>query len=325
MPSARTVAPAVFVLLVGGALAWWSRGGQAPATAPVAEHPADGPGAAPPPAGGDQGSGGPRSRPEPVRARVSLRFERVAGRVSRPEPVAVTATVRAPVGELLVREGDVVEKGQILVRLLAAGWERERDEAEKAGDGERKRKAEDALSRLDVTAPEAGSVFRVDTSLGDPSFLGPRAVPLVLLFDWRRLEVACRAPKDLADLAARDTHVVIRFGGVGDQDVAGIVTSSTTREDGSVDFVVVPAAPPPAIPEEDAGVAVLLPVGEREVLVVPRAALRRDNGRDVVDVVPVAGEPEMRVVTPGAAYEDGMVEILEGLGRFESILVPVKR
>jgi multidrug efflux pump subunit AcrA (membrane-fusion protein) len=271
-------------------------------------------------------------RPEPVRTRISQRFELVPATLTRPAAVRILAPQRAPVGEILVHEGDAVEKGQVLIRLLGTGFEKSLAEAIKSGDAERKRTAEAALANLDVKAPEAGAVFRVMTSLGDlpinewdPDAPGKtRPGPLLLLFDWRGIEVKGTAPPELADLFKPDLPVLIRFDPSGSRDGIGVVTASESSEDGSVRFTVKPSAPPPIVPDPDVPSGVLVPVGEQEILIVSNGAIRRSNGRDVVDVVPVSGKPVERVITRGISYDDGMVQILSGLDRYESVVVVLR-
>ncbi|VDC26397.1 efflux RND transporter periplasmic adaptor subunit [Pseudogemmobacter humi] len=68
-----------------------------------------------------------------------------------------------------------------------------------------------------------------------------------------------------------------------------------------------------------ARVAVLLPVGERQALLVPAAAVITRAG---VDFVTMADGTQRAVVTAPAPGEDGMAEILTGLAAGERIEVP---
>ncbi|WP_181707253.1 efflux RND transporter periplasmic adaptor subunit [Chthonobacter rhizosphaerae] len=70
----------------------------------------------------------------------------------------------------------------------------------------------------------------------------------------------------------------------------------------------------------DARVLVRVPVGERETIVVPRAAVASRSGLDFVRVRTAAGEAD-RTVVLGRAMADG-VEVLTGLNPGDEVILP---
>jgi hypothetical protein len=74
----------------------------------------------------------------------------------------------------------------------------------------------------------------------------------------------------------------------------------------------------PSIAAGSAGRA-FLPLGQRDSVVVPREAIVRSGGLDLVVVRDEQGLAQSRVVTLGAATADGRVEVLSGLAGDESL------
>ncbi len=317
----RAVVSSLVVAAVAGGIAWATRdpGGTTPgAVSPVVAPPPQVTGVSP------AAEGGGEWRAEPVRVQRVPRFEAVAARVRCPEAVDVGSGVRAPVEAILHRAGDTVEKGDILVRLSPGAWEAERDAARAAGDAKRLAAAEEALGGMEIRAPIAGVVYRVHAELG---VMPPRTRtgpgPLVTLFDWRLAVLEGEVTAELASLFAPGNEVILHLHeGVADPVPGTVLSATPAATEGRLALRVALAGPPGVALVPDARATVLASTGEREVLVVPRSALRLTDRTATVRVVPVTGPPVERNVTPGETFPNGHIEIRDGLQRFESVAVP---
>lgn len=69
----------------------------------------------------------------------------------------------------------------------------------------------------------------------------------------------------------------------------------------------------------DARILVRLPMGERQALLVPDAAVVSRSGLDFVQVEGAAG-PVLRAIVPGTRTPDGMVEVISGLAAGDRVI-----
>jgi hypothetical protein len=337
----RRWGPSAIALAAGAGIALLSRGGDAPPPA------APGPGGTPPalagpptppghaPAGGHPRVAGAPPTPapdpwagpwhaQPVRSRTLPLVERIPCSWRAGPPVAVHARVRAPVDAIVARRGAAVREGDLLLRLSGVHWQRELEQATAAKDDARVARARDALAHLEVRAPADGVVFDVRVLLGDVPMIGEGALPVVVLFDWESLRIEGTAPEVLAPLLAPGAGVLLAFG--EGPPVRGRIASLGEPGPGGARAVVAEAVDPPDAPpeSEEARCHILVPTGTREVLVVPRAALREREGRWWIRVVPASGIPVEREVHPGEAVDETLVEVRAGVGRTEGVAVPGK-
>jgi hypothetical protein len=142
---------------------------------------------------------------------------------------------------------------------------------------------------------------------------------VAILHDWRAVTFAARAPRELSSLLAVGTAVLVRSGDALAVP-ASVVSLGEPGEDGSVPLEARPLEPPEAAPEPGAAGEILLPTGEREGLVVPGAAILREEGRNVVLEVGITGDLTPRTVGVGQRLRGGFVEIT-GVPRGISVAV----
>jgi len=310
----RVWVPAAVALLVGVGFAILGRNPVPPPPLPPTR---------PPPAPEPGEIPGFTLRPEPVRTLRVPRFEAVPAAVTMPEPITVRSAVRAAIEELPAREGRAVKKGDLLARLLPESWRKARAEAEKAGNTERVKEADEALAGMEVRAPVDGIVYQVHARLGEFPPIGkdgPR--PFVILFDWRALRFDGVVPSALAGLVLPGFPVLLASEGDPHGSPGFVESLGEPREDGGVPVTARHIEPPPALPGDDGKGEILVPAGEQEVLVIPMIAVRSTSGRAIVQVVGVTRKVEQREVLLGRIFSEGRVEVRKGLTRFESILVP---
>lgn len=223
--------------------------------------------------------------------------------------------------EIPVREGQAVRKGDLLARAGTDSIVRALAEAEKRGDGKEAARLKEALSRAELRAPADGIVFRMEVTLGEmpppPGPGGPR--PVAVLHDWRAVTYAARAPRELASSLSVGAGVFVRSGDAPEIPAA-VVSLGEPGGDGSVPLEARPLQPPESAPEPGAAGEILLPTGEREGLVVPEAAIRREEGRTVVLEVGITGDLVPRTVGVGRRLRGGFVEIT-GVPRGISVAV----
>lgn len=175
-------------------------------------------------------------------------------------------------------------------------------------------RVEQARSEGAVLAPEAGLVLSVPVASGE--VLSP-GEPLALIGSggfFLRLQV----PERYAD-TLREGDMI--FLGDSMSDRGGMIAKVYPQiEGGRVQADIEVEGLDPRFTGER--VAVRLPVGERDVLVVPASAVVHRGGLDFVMVDGSGGAVE-RVVVPGGPLETGdqpMVEIVSGLAAGETVL-----
>jgi len=311
----RLVLPPLIVLLVAGGLA--VLGSRWDGAAPPPE-PAPGPRAAAAP-GPPRDSWSARA----VRPATLPQVESVPARVRAPAAVEVHGAVpNTPVAEVLVRAGDAVKEGQVVVRMSGAALERALAAAKEAGDAAAEAKARDALARLEVRSPADGVVHLVECSRGEiPLVTKSGPLPLLVLFDWRSAVFEGSAPAAVAGFLRDGAEVLVRVG-KGLAVRAKVIRRGEPAADGSVAIEAAPVAPPPVVPEPGEAAEIQVVTGSREVLVVPRAAVREEGGRTVVHVVSVTEELSRRHVVVGADADAGGGDVeVSGVDRFESVAV----
>ncbi len=326
----RAILPPVAAVAAGVALALlYHRSGPAPVAGENAGLPLPQP-TPPPPAGGTMHHPAGAEGPEPPKAWQAKavqplkvpRTESVRAKVEGPDPVPVTSETRAQVAAILVKPGQAVEKGELLVRLDGRTWEKERDAARKAGDAARVAKAERALAGLEIRAPVAGRVHRIDAELGMMPMRGPKgAFPLVVLFEPPKMVFTAEVPAPLAAGLAPGTQVFLRAG--DDLPGTGKVESVGEPGPGGTRRVVARAEDLPGNSAAPGGEGELLLVtGVQEVLVVPETAVALRGEQPVVWVVRVTSDLEERKVRLGRRLPGAVVEVLDGVKRFESVAIP---
>lgn len=165
-----------------------------------------------------------------------------------------------------------------------------------------------------VLAPEAGIVLAVPVSLG--SVVAPGEGVAVVGGGGVYLRLAV-PERHAADLVEGDT---IEIGGADDTRQGILARLYPQIEGGRVQAdVEVEGLDSSFVGRR---VQVRLPVGQREVILVPESALSRHGGLDFV-AVRVGDEPVERVVVPGAAIQrDGVAwrEILTGLAAGDMVV-----
>jgi RND family efflux transporter MFP subunit len=275
----------------------------------------------------------------------------VQARVEPRDRLPARARLGGTLVELAVAEGQRVAKGEVLARVVddklafqlralearrtAAEAQRSNAEAELARGEELLKQGVTTAQRLDalrtavdvargqiaaleaeaevigqaqaegaVLAPADGLVLDVPVAAGAVVMPGEAVATLAVGGTFLRLAVPERHMALLAEGAA-----------IGIAGLPGITEGRLARlyplvENGRVLADVEVAGLPDRF--IDARVQVRLPVGARQALVVPQAALVTRGGLDLVGVAGEGGEVRMRAVVPGDAGPEG-VEILSGL------------
>ncbi|MEL5876561.1 efflux RND transporter periplasmic adaptor subunit [Cereibacter sphaeroides] len=287
---------------------------------------------------------------EPLRPVPVTEWKSVYGRIEARDRIPARARLGGTLVRLSVTEGDRVEAGQLLAevvdekigfQLAAIDAERAALEAELANARTELGRVEDLLARgvstsqqsdalrtqvqvltgriaanaaqrkvLEqqaaegrVLAPIAGLVLDVPVAAGAVVLAGEAVATVGGGGFFLRLAV----PERHAGALKEGDGIVIE-GAEGPQD-GRLARIYPQIENGRV----IADVDVPGLSERfvDARVLVRLPVGEREALLVPEAAVLRRAGLDFVAVEGPAGPVERTVVL--GQRQDGMVEILSGL------------
>ncbi len=267
--------------------------------------------------------------------------EEVVGTVRARERATLEAKVAGQIAEMPVRLGDKVKAGALLARLdapeinarlksAAAGlelagreWKRvstlfeqqaatraDYESAEsrlhiaKAAQAE----AQAMLGYVKITAPFAGRVARKYAERGDLAVPGK---PLLELEDPSELELEAFVPDSLAGSLRQGASVQIRSES-GANTITGTVTEIAPASDPTSRTLLVKLALPAADNLQPGRFArLLVPVGERESLLVPAAAVVRRGQLEMVFVV-AGGKARMCLVRVGRGSGEA-VEIRSGL------------
>jgi HlyD family secretion protein len=278
----------------------------------------------------------PASTVVAVRARVPV-VEEAVGTVGSRRRVDVAAQVVARVRSVEARAGDRVEQGALLVALddaeaaaryaqASAQYARVKGFLARQAATEEQMEAATAeyaaakagLEHTRLTAPIPGVVAERRVEPGD--LAAPGRVLLVVLDPAAlRLEARVREGAIGSVVPGAALEVVL--------PAAEVTVRGTVAE-------ILPAADPesrtftvrvdlPAEPGIRPGMfgRVRLPIGEREVVHVPRAAVSRIGQLETV-VVSQDGVWTRRFVTTGGGLADGSVEVLSGLAGGETIGLP---
>lgn len=174
-----------------------------------------------------------------------------------------------------------------------------------------------------VRAPFAGRVAARFAEVGD---LAAPGRPLVRIESQAGRRLVVEVPESLAAAASLVSGAAIAVTLDARPDLgqlAGTVIEVSPGPDPvthafTVKIDLPSGADSPSIAAGSAGRA-FLPLGQRDSVVVPREAIVRSGGLDLVVVRDEQGLAQSRVVTLGAATADGRVEVLSGLAGDESL------
>jgi RND family efflux transporter MFP subunit len=259
----------------------------------------------------------------------------LVGTVRARTSATVAAQVMGTVTEVAVRAGDRVSAGQELARIRDRASSAEYDRA--AADLRRYEKllakqavtraeyeavlaryrvAEAAVGHARVVAPIDGIVAQ---RLVDPGDLAAPGKPLLVveqLGDWR---LEAEVPERLRSLIAEGDTLAVRIDASGEEcrgTVAELIPAADPTTRSFTSKIDLACAEPLR-----SGVfgRALLPVGERESIVVPSAAVR-ERGQLSYVFVDQDGRARMRLVRTGTVANDS-VEILSGLESGDRVVV----
>lgn len=287
----------------------------------------------------------------------------VYGRVETRDLVPARARIGGTIAELLVSEGDSVEPGQRIARIqddkityqissfdaqiaaLRSQQERARSELSRGKSLIERgvitvQRFEQLQAELDVTtnqiaaaeaqrsvvvrqqqegevlAPAAGRVLTVPTTRGAVVLAGETVATVGSGGFFLRLAI----PERHAQMLRLDLDIRIQAGGT---EMVGRLAKIYPRiENGRVVADVEVAELDEAF--VNARILVQLPVGQRDALLVPAAAMETRSGIDFVTVLD-NGKPVLRAVVPGERLDhagEPMVEILTGLSAGEKVVTP---
>lgn len=167
-----------------------------------------------------------------------------------------------------------------------------------------------------VTAPIAGTVTR---RLADPGDMAAPGQPVLVLENLARLQVETQVPETVFRALRLNDPVTVEVDGLSAPLQARVARLSPSADPVSHTFLVkLDAAGAGLRPGSFA--RVLFPLGEREVLRLPRTALVARAGIEGVFVVGADGIARFRMVRLGAALGEG-VEVLAGLEKGERVVV----
>ncbi|MDR6757973.1 RND family efflux transporter MFP subunit [Mycoplana sp. BE70] len=287
----------------------------------------------------------------------------VYGRVETRDLVPARARIGGTIAELLVSEGDSVEPGQRIASIqddkityqissydaqlaaLRSQQERARSELSRGKSLIERgvitvQRLEQLQAELDVTtnqiaaaeaqrsvvvrqqqegevlAPAAGRVLTVPTTRSAVALAGETVATVGSGGFFLRLAI----PERHAQMLRVDSDIRIQAGGT---EMVGRFAKIYPRiENGRVVADVEVAELDEAF--VNARILVQLPVGQRDALLVPAAAMETRSGIDFVTVLD-NGKPVLRAVVPGERLDhagEPMVEILTGLSAGEKVVTP---
>lgn len=187
---------------------------------------------------------------------------------------------------------------------------------------ERTRRAvAEAQAQLDytqITAPISGTVVERYAEAGDTTTPGQT---LLRLFNPGRLRIEALLRESLINRVHQGQQINARIGAL-DLEVTVVVEEIVpTADPGSRRFLIKALLPQQADLYPGMFARLEIPVGERQRLAVPEAAVIRTGQLTFVYVEAEDGAARRRTVRTGAT-SDGRVEVVSGLRAGETVIVP---
>lgn len=201
----------------------------------------------------------------------------------------------------------LVRRGARAAEVAAAAAQRDQARAVLA-------EARQVLADLTLRAPFAGRVAQVRVARGDLVTAGEFGQPVVVVYDDRALEAEVTVGEREAALVRPGQPAALRAESAGGAAVSAVVrTVALLAQPGSrtVSVRLRLVAPPPGVLPGTFVRGAIVVERRRGVLTVPRAALRRVDGRDVVWLVE-GGVVRVRPVAVGLT-QDARVEVRRGV------------
>lgn len=285
-------------------------------------------------------------------------WKAVYGRVEARDRVPARARIGGTIIELLVAEGDSVEQGQILARVVdeKMGFQLSALESQREGVAAQLENARTELKRgEELTKQGVSTVQRLDALRTQVDVLNGQIAALdaqarVIRQSQAEGDVTAPAAGRVLDVPVSAGAVVmpgesvalLSGGGtflrlaVPERHAAHLAEGDLIQIEGAGEVGegrlaklypliengrVVADVEVRGLSDRfiDARVLVRLPVGERQALLVPHSAIVTRGGVDFVAVEGTEG-PVLRAVVPGLSQADGTVEILSGLEAGDRVL-----
>lgn len=178
--------------------------------------------------------------------------------------------------------------------------------------------AEIALTYTRITSPVDG---RVVDRLADPGDTATPGMPLLSLYDPSALRIEVPVRESLVQTLHVGDRLQVLLGGRREPIDGNIDEIVPQAEAGSRTFLV-----KVGLPKRDGLYTgmfgrLVIPAGERERVLVPRAAVQRIGQLELVEVVDASGTLSRRLVTTGRSVGDSSAEVLSGLRPGEVVLL----
>ncbi len=242
---------------------------------------------------------------------------------------SIAAEVSGDVAEVLVREGDIVEAGQTLLRLSSSSVQNNLKNAQLSLDN-----AQAQLDEYTITSPIAGTVIEKKFEKGDTIDSNNNASEMAIIYDMTQLEFTMNIDElDVGRLQVGQT-VKVTADALEGQEFEGYVSKISINGKSANGVTTYPVTVKldeygNLLPGMNVNAEIIVSSAE-DVLAVPMGAVMRGNlimveGTES-DVEPPAGQtaPEgyvWREVELGV-NDDEYIEITSGLEEGEMIAVP---
>jgi RND family efflux transporter MFP subunit len=184
--------------------------------------------------------------------------------------------------------------------------------------------AETVLEYATIRSPIDGKVIDKRVEVGDTARPGE---VLLTLFDPTRMQLIASVRESLTQRLQVGQMIGVQIDALNKTCEGRVSEIVPEAESASRTFAVKVTGPcPPGVYSGMFG-RVLIPLDEEEVLVIPRAAVRRVGQLDIVDVAESGGASgatlRRRVVQLGRDFDD-QVQVLSGLRVGEMVALPLK-
>lgn len=172
-----------------------------------------------------------------------------------------------------------------------------------------------------IYAPFSGKVTNIEKEIGESASVGEKVISIL---GENKLEIVLQVSELDVSRLIPGQNVALKFDALPEETFAGTLLTINSR-DTEVDGVPVYEAFVEVLPDEriKTGMTATGTIAlhtKTGVLAIPNYFVKKEGGKNIVEVVTQKGKKEAREISLGLLGTDSMVEVLSGLAEGEKII-----